>query len=110
MKKIIIYVSYIIMSLLIIPITFADFQDWFMGCDFWNYGMWYGMWFWYIYLLIFLWVIIGLIVFTYKNINNNKNMWNNNTALDILKKRLASGEILEKEFDSLKNKLNEKNK
>lgn len=101
MRKIIIYVSGII-SLLVSQSTFADYIDWFSRCGFWNYGMW----FWYIFLFIFLLIIVSFIVLT----TTNNNKWNNDAALDILKKRLANGEILENEYDSLKNKLSEKSK
>ncbi len=105
MRKIIIYIGGVILSLLVFSVTFANFGDWFLWCASWGYGM---MWYWFFYFLIFLLIVISLIMIFNKNTNSEKMMWKSDTNLSILKKRLANGEITEKEFDAMKIKLNEK--
>lgn len=49
-------------------------------------------------MLVF-WVIV---IFLFFSLFNNQKSENKETALDILKKRLAKGEITKEQFDSLK--------
>lgn len=65
-------------------------------------GMWFGWIFWIL--------LIGLVVWLVVN-QNNKNKQNNSylnseSAIDILKKRYANGEILKEEFEKIKSDLN----
>ena len=63
-------------------------------------GMWYG------WILII--AIIAAVVYFITNANkNNDSRYTNNseTSLDILKKRLAMGEITTEEYNKLKNEL-----
>ncbi|WP_182200146.1 SHOCT domain-containing protein [Paraliobacillus salinarum] len=56
--------------------------------------------------LIILIGLVILVVWVVKNGSSEKSNQANN-ALDILKYRLAKGEISEEEYDRLKNKINE---
>lgn len=71
------------------------FHDGFMGG-----GMWFGWVFWI--------VIIVLIVYLIVRFTNQQNTrsTSNKSALDILKKRYARGEITKEEFDKMKNDIN----
>ena len=64
-------------------------------------GMWGGMWFGWIFWI----VIIGVIVWLVIN-NQKKNQQNlppkEESAMDILKKRYAKGEISKEEFERMK--------
>lgn len=69
--------------------------------DFMFGGMWFGWLFWIIILVLIVWVIMKTV-----NKNNSGSTFNSlrhqESALDILKKRLASGEISEEEYNRLK--------
>ncbi|TFB25009.1 CcoQ/FixQ family Cbb3-type cytochrome c oxidase assembly chaperone [Filobacillus milosensis] len=57
-------------------------------------------------LIIIILLIIAVLVWMFKPSNkNNSDRFNNNESLDILKQRLARGEISEEEYERLKNKL-----
>ncbi len=64
---------------------------------------WDGIWFAWIFRLVFIGLIVWLIV---NALSNNKNVRNTpmqtETALDILKKRYAKGEISKEQFDRMK--------
>lgn len=57
-------------------------------------------------MIIFWWLVI-YVIFLFANDNNKKHT--KETPLDILKKRLASWEITEEEFEKLKTKIFEIN-
>ena len=64
---------------------------------------WGGIWFAWIFRLVFVGLIVWLIV---NAVNNNKHPQNfpykSETALDILKKRYAKGEISKEQFEQMK--------
>jgi putative membrane protein len=64
-----------------------------------GYGMFFGMFFW-ILLLV---GIVALIVWAIQKLGGAQPAAVNETALDILKKRYASGEIEKAEFEEKKN-------
>lgn len=69
--------------------------------DFMFGGMWFAWLFWFIILVLVIWVIMRTIN---KN-NSGRNLNSTSTEdgpLDILKKRLAKGEISEEEYNRLK--------
>ncbi len=71
------------------------FHDGFMG------GMWYGWIFWLVILVLIIWVIVS-------QLNKNKRDTQSpqqESALDILKKRYAKGEITKEEFERMKKDL-----
>ena len=74
----------------------------------WDYGwgMGWGMGFGWVFM-IFLWVlfILGIIYFIRLFIASAKKDASGDTALDILKKRYAKGEITKEEFEKIKNDL-----
>ena len=74
----------------------------------WDYGwgMGWGMGLGWMFM-IFLWVlfILGIIYFIRLLIAGAKKNASGDTALDILKKRYAKGEITKEEFDKIKNDL-----
>lgn len=110
MKKLIYYVSLIILFSLTLKLAIADYQDWILGCgNYWGYWMmWYSSWFWYFYFLIFLWILVALFTFWFKYLNQNTANKNKEDVIEILKRRLASWEITEEEYESKKKKLLEK--
>lgn len=66
----------------------------------WGNGMWFGWIFWV--------AIIGLIIFLVLNQNRRRENYyppNQETALDIIKKRYAKGEINKEQFDQMKKDL-----
>lgn len=67
----------------------------------WEYG--WGMGFGWIFMILF-WVLVILgIVFVIKMIAGSGSKWEQpETALDILKKRYAKGEISREEFEQMK--------
>ena len=64
---------------------------------------WGGIWFAWIFRLVFVGLIVWLIV---NAVSNNKHPQNfpykSETALDILKKRYAKGEISKEQFEQMK--------
>ncbi len=71
------------------------FHDGFMG------GMWYGWIFWLVIIAVIIWVIVT-------EMNKNKRDTQSpqqESALDILKKRYAQGEINKNEFEEKKKDL-----
>ena len=64
----------------------------------------FGMGFSWILLLIII-VIIVLVVYQVNKKNPHQYNMNNETPLDILKKRFAKGEITKEEFDRMKKDL-----
>jgi len=67
-------------------------------------GMWFGSIFWLLIIGVIIWVVITSI-----NNSNRRDISNNfpqqESALDILKKRYAKGEITKEEFDQMKRDL-----
>ena len=75
----------------------------------WDYGwgMGWGMGFGWVFM-IFFWVLVVLGIFYLIRIvmTDTKKEAGGDTALDILKKRYAKGEITKEEFEKIKNDLN----
>jgi len=76
-------------------------------------GMGYSDWMWGgagfmhgpvgLFVMVLFWaLIIGLVVKLYQFFFSSKSRQNGSSALDILKKRYASGEISKAEFDQMK--------
>lgn len=64
-------------------------------------GMWFGWIFWILLIVLVIWLVVN------QN-NKNKQILNNpqsESALDILKKRYAKGEISKEQFDQMKKDL-----
>lgn len=64
-------------------------------------GMWFGWIFWILLIVLVIWLVVN------QN-NKNKQILNNpqsESALDILKKRYARGEISKEQFDQMKKDL-----
>lgn len=68
-------------------------------------GMWFGPFFWLLIIGVIIWVVVISI-----NNSRRKDLSNNfpqqESALDILKKRYAKGEITKEEFEQMKRDLN----
>jgi len=64
-------------------------------------GMWFGWIFWILLLVVIIWVVSQLL-----NKNQNTTNYKSESAMDILKKRYAKGEITKEEFQSMKKDLN----
>lgn len=107
MKKLIKYISFTTLFLFVMLVTNAYYYEWHMW--YWSWMMWYWYGFWYIYTIIFILVIIALFAFLFKWLHWDYRMqWHKKDYIEILKNRLASGEIKEDEYDKLKKKLGEK--
>ncbi len=66
-------------------------------------GMWFSWLFWIILIVVIIWAIIQ---FTNRSQPMNfTNSIDNETSLDILKKRYAKGEITKEEFEKMKEDL-----
>ena len=63
-------------------------------------GMWFGWIFWIFLLVVIIWVVSQLL-----NKNQNSTNYKSESAMDILKKRYAKGEITKAEFEQMKNDL-----
>ncbi len=63
-----------------------------------GFGM-FGFWYW----IIILFIVVGLLPIIKRNFTQTEK--NEDSALEILKKRLAKGEITPDEFEELKGKL-----
>ncbi len=67
-------------------------------------GMWFGSIFWLLIIGVIIWVVVTSI-----NNSNRRDLSNNfpqqESALDILKKRYAKGEITKEEFEQMKRDL-----
>jgi len=73
--------------------------------SFMHYGPGYGLWgYGWIFQLIIVLVFLGVVLWM---LSGNKRDHSNKTALDILKERLAKGEISLKEYRELKKELEE---
>ena len=68
------------------------------------HGMSWGMGFGWLFGIIFLGLIIWLLV-RVTNSQNNSTEHRKESALDLLKKRFARGEIGEEEYERIKNKI-----
>ena len=69
--------------------------------DFMFGGMWFGWLFWIIILMLIIWIIMKTLASTKSGRTLNSTSTEEN-AIDILKKRLAKGEISEEECNRLK--------
>ncbi len=68
-----------------------------------NEFFWGGIWFAWIFRLVFIGLIVWLIIHALSNNKTDINTFNQpETALDILKKRYAKGEITKEQFDQIK--------
>jgi len=70
---------------------------------FYDFGLWGGGWHMFILWILLLGVIVWLI-FSLKNAKQNQNS-QQESALDIAKKRYANGEITKAELDEIKRNL-----
>jgi putative membrane protein len=71
------------------------FHDGFMG------GMWYGWIFWLVILIVIGWVIVNQMNKNKRDIQSPQQ----ESAIDILKKRYAQGEIDKEKFERMKKEL-----
>ena len=69
----------------------------------WNYGFGGFIWF-----LIILAVLIGVVIYFMKNRETLREEYEEESALEILKKRYAKGEITKQQFEEMKKDLDEK--
>jgi len=65
-------------------------------------GMWFGSLFWLVMLGLVVWAVIS---YSRRNTNQAGGTTGQQKALDILKKRYASGEITKEEFEQMKRDL-----
>ncbi len=65
---------------------------------FWN-GMWFGGTFWIVIIVLIIWAVVNG---SKRNQNLRQDFPHNESALDILKKRYARGEITKEQFDQMK--------
>lgn len=70
-----------------------------MNGQYWGMGMGWGLWF---IPLLFIALITVLVVFLYKDNNPSTQ---NETPMEILKKRYAKGEITKEQFEEMKKKI-----
>lgn len=66
------------------------------------HGMWFGWIFWIVILALIVWIVVRL---TANNQNKQQLPGSGETALDILKKRYAKGEISKEQFEQMKKDL-----
>ena len=69
----------------------------------WNYGLGGFIW-----LLIILAVLISVVIYFMKNREKLRQEYEEESALEILKKRYAKGEITKQQFEEMKKDLDEK--
>ncbi len=72
-----------------------------------GWGMGFGLFGWLMMLLFWILIIVGVIVVVRWIMDQGKPNWlrTEETALDILKKRYASGEIDKEQFETVKREL-----
>jgi len=70
----------------------------------WGGGMWIGSIFWLLLLGVIIWAVISF-VNNSRNRDQNSNFPGQESALDILKKRYAKGEITKEDFEQMKRDL-----
>ncbi|MCG6960762.1 MAG: SHOCT domain-containing protein [Ignavibacteriaceae bacterium] len=70
------------------------FHDFFFG------GMWFGWFFWIFIIALIIWLLVD------RSNKTKQNLPPQETALDILKKRYAKGEITKEQFEQMKKDLN----
>ena len=70
------------------------FHDFFFG------GMWFGWFFWISIIALIIWLLVD------RSNKTKQNLPPQETALDILKKRYAKGEITKEQFEQMKKDLN----
>lgn len=63
-------------------------------------GMWFGGFFWIVIIVVIVWLIVD------RSNKNRQILPPQETALDILKKRYAKGEITKEQFEQMKKDLN----
>ena len=68
--------------------------------DFFFGGMWFGWFFWIAIIAIVIWLLVD------RSNKTKQNLPPQETALDILKKRYAKGEITKEQFEQMKKDLN----
>lgn len=59
------------------------------------------MWIWLPIIIVLVWVVFKLLE------NSKQNNWQKDSAIDILKRRYASGEISREEFEEMKRTLSD---
>ncbi len=72
-----------------------------------GWGMGFGVFGWLMMLLFWILIIVGVVLVVRWFMNQEKPKWlrTEETALDILKKRYASGEIDKEQFETVKREL-----
>ncbi len=70
----------------------------------WDYG--WGTWIGWLFMMVIFWALVILgIVYLIRSVVGKKNEGKTESALDILKKRYAKGEITKEEFEEKKKDL-----
>ncbi len=75
-----------------------------MESNFWPFG-WFGMGFGFIFMVLFWGLVIWLTVWIITQYLKPNKASKSETALDILKRRYAKGEITKKQYESMKKEL-----
>jgi len=68
----------------------------------WNYGLGGFIWF-----LVILAILLGVVIYFIKNREKLRQDYEEESALEILKKRYAKGEITKQQYEEMKKDLNE---